>query len=489
MRRKFSIVSIEQEREICRKNLSGRRAIDLALECGLAQSTICRIIQRQHSLLSVEVRSPSGTASSFPAYFVNGQASHPSQVLSNGKYWNELQSGTHSASFPFVQEKWAAASARPWSSQFIQAASPTFSVEQEREIYRMYRRGESEYDLASRYGVLPSVISFLIQKCHSAENGELNCNAIPRHAVYGQNTNPSHMHPSVLQKGKPCAPGPLAVEGKVRRAAGSLEVFTSSRDQQMTHPSSGKAVEAQLNISSPGSRGLMDLAAETLTEQQNHTQLQHLSSDDVAMMSSHSSAMQGYGCGQANSLLQTSQPSSYLPEAGLFTIHDDLTQHVKQRAGSHDCEKILEKLSNQLIDSIELCEYFGIGALVQIGFLQSESELLVLDDNAWGNRHDDWLESIMNSLPACVLSNTALSKAIKTAVREGNISSRDEFVQKFKSLNLNKAAVTILSKILDPTASKMRGGQRSRILANWFFFSTRKLKLGLESLRFVENLD
>jgi hypothetical protein len=238
MRRK---ISIEQEREIFRRR--GEKLIDLAEEYGVAYSSI-RNILRKHSSLSFEFRSPSGTASSFPANFVNGQASHPPQVHSNGMhpsmlfppiplaregaytsarpsnppsgtnmfgpaqvaynppemYQNELQSNTHSAYVPFVQEGRAATSARPWSRQgIIHAASPTFSIEQEWGMYRRYINGDSEKILASVYGVHPSLICRLIQKCHraeSADTGVFNCNAIPRHAVYGQSTYPSQQRGS-----------------------------------------------------------------------------------------------------------------------------------------------------------------------------------------------------------------------------------------------------------------------------------------------------
>jgi hypothetical protein len=55
----------------------------------------------------------------------------------------------------------------------------------------------------------------------------------------------------------------------------------------------------------------------------------------------------------------------------------------------------------------------------------------------------------MISLPACVRTNTAFSQSIKTAIVEGNISSRDEFVQEFKELNLPEASVSMLSKLFD----------------------------------------
>jgi hypothetical protein len=127
---------------------------------------------------------------------------------------------------------------------------------------------------------------------------------------------------------------------------------------------------------------MMDKVAETLLviEHQNYTQPQDIRSYDIAIPTSHLSVFQGNGSGQANSLLQTSQPC--LPAASMFTIDDALKKRVKQRAPDSRAETILERLRTQLIDTIELCKYLDITGRSTSGFLPWESELLILDDNA-----------------------------------------------------------------------------------------------------------
>jgi len=246
-----SRISIEQQREIYGKYISGKQQNVLASEYDVHPSVIFRIIKK-HRSVDFEFNCPSDTASSFSANSVNDQTSisphvYPNEMrpsmycplvppaqegaaiparpfhspsgttsslpahvyLIHPPHWHrhEIQSNTHHAPVPSAQEGWAAVSARSCASRVAMdvTANSTghlFPVEQEREICRRYLSGQNEYDLAVEYDVNPLSISSLIHKYHSnLELNRLSINAtsVPSRVVYGQNTYPSNMHPYGMQ--------------------------------------------------------------------------------------------------------------------------------------------------------------------------------------------------------------------------------------------------------------------------------------------------
>jgi hypothetical protein len=233
-------------------------------------------------------------------------------------------------------------------------------------------------------------------------------NVKPNHVqVHAQIMYPSLFYPSGIQTGKHCVPGPLAAKGRTR----SLEVFTSSGDQELSRSASGTAIDAQLNCFSPGRRSMIDTDANTLSSHQNHLpplpQRVPIRSNDLPTTSSHSSA-------------------------SVYTLDHALRTRVELReANSRNRDKIFERVTSQLITNIEIC-----------------------DDNAWANRHADWLESVLMSLPSCVAP--VYSEHIKTAIRKANITCRDQFVQRFRDMNLPRAVVVVLSKILSNLDTECR---------------------------------
>jgi hypothetical protein len=133
-------------------------------------------------------------------------------------------------------------------------------------------------------------------------------------------------------------------------------------------------------------------------------------------------------------------------------MDEALSQRVELRAADRQAsETILGKLGTELIDSIEYCRLLGIKGLLQLGFSQLESQLLILDDKDWASRHDAWLNSFLMLLPACFLQNTAVIQAIRAAIVKEEISSRNEFVKRFTDLNLPESVVIVLRNWISET--------------------------------------
>ena len=139
---------------------------------------------------------------------------------------------------------------------------------------------------------------------------------------------------------------------------GSRAVHSSSGNQWMTHPPSGKAIDAQNNGFTPGSCSMMDTGAENLSLPEIRTQ----PPTDKAMTTVHSSEFQGYGSGQAPLLLQT----SCLPAASLCAIDNScaqnaLTERVEKRVAAIGArERIMELLATHMIHNIPQCEFMDV---------------------------------------------------------------------------------------------------------------------------------
>ena len=444
---------------------------------------------------------PSGAATSVPAHVVYGP---PPDVSRNG-----MQSNTDYWRVPLPKQGRPAFSARPWAGQAaFDAANHTFLVEQESEILKRYLSGQHEYSLASDFDVPPSSIRNLIQKYHSTGNSErsrpsITATSVPSHVAYshGQNSYPSHLHSFGGRTGMPYVPDPLVQEGRaatlVRPSVpavqiigvaniedaishsthstmfipssrtepqslsftagvsgsasfdgsnqfGSRAVHASSGNQWMTHPPSGKAIDAQNNGFTPGSHSMMDTDAETLSGSEIRTQ----PPTDEAMTTLHLSEVQGYGSGQATLLLQT----SCLPAASLCEIENScaqiaLKERVEKRVADIKARnRIMELLATHLIHNIPQCKFMGFEGLMGCGFSKRDSELLILDDNAWMDTDYDWIDTFLNTLPDFILVNTNFLDRVRTAINDGNISSRVEFEEKVENLNLPPGCVILLQK-------------------------------------------
>ena len=160
-----NLFSVEQEREIYRRHQSGEKQNVLASEYNVSTSLLCRLIQK-YSSRNFEF-CPSGTASSSPAYSVNGQLDPYSLHV----YPNAMQPTMHHSTVSFAQEG-RAISGRPFDSRSDTASSP----------------------------------------------------AVPGHVVHGQNSYPPNIHPSGMQPGTHSAPFPLAQAGWAARPCAGQNV-------------------------------------------------------------------------------------------------------------------------------------------------------------------------------------------------------------------------------------------------------------------------
>jgi len=255
---------------------------------------------------------------------------------------------------------------------------------------------------------------------------------------------------------------------------GSRAVHSSSGNQWMTHPPSGKAIDAQNNGFTAGSRSMMDTDAETLSGREIRTQ----PPTDEAMTTWHSSEVQGYGSVQATLLLQT----SCLPAASLCEIDNSckctqpenaLKERVEKRvADIRARKKIMESLATHVIHNIPQCKFIGFEGLIACGFSKRDSDLLILDDNAWKDADYDWIDTFLNSLPNFVRNNTNFLDRVRTAINDGNISSRVEFEAKIENLNLPTGCVILLQKFFqkpepelnfDPTGTVTSGSSHAQM--------------------------
>jgi hypothetical protein len=185
----------------------------LASNYWVNQPLTSRIVKR-HLSLPLKINCHSDTASLFEAQSVNVQALYQPNVLPAhvvyghppDMYRNEMKSNQHFASVPLEQEGRAALSAsRQWALHGAKPTIPTFSDEQKWEVYRKHLQGDNAYVLASLYDVLPTLMARAVQQLSSAWNGE------PKHVqAHAQIIYPSLFHPSGIQTGKHCVPGPFA---------------------------------------------------------------------------------------------------------------------------------------------------------------------------------------------------------------------------------------------------------------------------------------